>query len=78
LDIKGSEAADSVKNYLQVTEPSAKREIREFVSSEDDLGPEMIMNIKWVEPYRYPSKALYFYLECLQDYRNKYHWQVIM
>ena len=57
---------DYVKNYLRSTEPSAKLQISEFVSHEDDFGPELIMNIKWIEPYRYPSQTLYYYLECLR------------
>jgi len=33
--------------------PSAKHKLSYFVTSEDDLGPEIIMNLKWVDQYRY-------------------------
>lgn len=46
-----------------------------MVSSEDDLGPELIMNIKWLDSYRYNPQTLFMYLDIMQEYRNKQSWQ---
>ena len=40
--------------YLEVLHPHFKLPlIPTFVSNEDDLGPEIILNLKWLDVYRY-------------------------
>ena len=39
--------------YLEMLQPSSKHNLTSLVSSEDDLGPEIILNLKWLDTYRY-------------------------
>ena len=58
--------------------PRTKLPLSDFVTSEDDLGPEIILNLKWLDAYRYPQKTVYFYLELLQHSREINSWSKIL
>ena len=49
--------------FLEQLQPSFKQKLTNLVSSEDDLGPEIILNLKWLDTYRYNQKAVYYYLD---------------
>ena len=49
-----------------------------MVSSEDDLGPEMIFNLKWLDPYRYPTSSIFLYLDFLQQNEEIFGWSRIL
>ena len=42
-----------IRLYLEMLQPSFKQKLTHLVSSEDDLGPEIILNLKWLDTYRY-------------------------
>lgn len=46
--------------------PFSKHSLSAFVNSEDDLGPEVVMNVKWLDAYRYHQQTVYLYLELIQ------------
>ena len=35
--------------YFEEVQPKAKEPLSQFVNDEDDLGPEVIMNLKWLD-----------------------------
>lgn len=49
--------------YLEMLQPSDKQKLTNLVSSEDDLGPELILNLKVLDTYRYNQKAVFYYLD---------------
>ena len=55
--------------------PTKKIPLSSYVSSEDDLGPEVILNLKWLDAYRYPQKAVYLYMDVLQKLKEKHNWR---
>ena len=48
------------------------------MSSEDDLGPEVILNLKWLDTYRYNQKSIFYYLDLVQELKERYNWQQII
>ena len=63
-----------MNRYLELLKPTSKIPLQNFVNSEDDLGPEMIMNLKWLDCYRYEQKSVFLYLSLMQDLKLKYNW----
>lgn len=60
--------------YLEKTQASAKRPLDGFVTSIDDLGPEIILNLRLIDTYRYPSSAAYLYYDLLQSILFRHCW----
>ena len=46
-------------------QPESKEPIKSFVDNEDDLSPAVIMNLKWLDAYRYRQKSIYSFLELI-------------
>ena len=64
-----------LRNYLEMLQPSFKQKLTNLVSSEDDLGPEVILNLKWLDTYRYNQKSIFYYLDLVQELKERYNWQ---
>ena len=64
--------------YLDNLQPNFKQSLQSFVSSEDDLGPEIILNLKWLDAYRYQQKAVFYYLDLLQLMKERYSWNHLL
>ena len=47
---------DLLQLYIEKTQPISKRPLDDFVANIDDLGPELILNLKLIDMYRYPSE----------------------
>lgn len=58
--------------------PRSKQSLQTFVGTEDDLGPEVILNLKTLDVYRYHQKNVYYYLDLLQMMRDRYSWARIL
>ena len=43
-----------VQKYLDKTQASSKIPLDAIVTAIDDLGPELILNLKAIDAYRYP------------------------
>ena len=48
--------------------------LNDLTKNIDDLGPEIILNLKVVDAYRYPQAAVFFYNDLLQSTLSKYGW----
>ena len=60
-------------------QPSFKQSLSpDLVSSEDDLGPEIILNLKWLDVYRYQQKAVFLYLDLIQQIKERYSWTKVL
>ena len=59
-------------------QPKAKQPLEAFVSDEDDLGPEVIMNLKWLDAYRYPQNTVYLLQDLVQTLIERYDWARIL
>ena len=55
----------TIRDYFIEVMPKSKHSLSHFVTSEDDLGPEIILNIKWIDQYRYDSRNVYLYLDLI-------------
>ena len=53
------------KVFFEDLQPKAKYRLSDLVTDEDDLGPELVMNVKWLDAYRYPSETVYLYLDLI-------------
>lgn len=49
--------------YFDIVSTNKKNSLLSFVSSEDDLGPEIILNLKWLDVYRYQQIGAYHYFD---------------
>ena len=55
--------------------PREKKTLSELqIKCEDDLGPEIILNFKWLDAYRYNQKSIYYFMDLVQAIKERYHW----
>ena len=66
---------DSLRCYLEKTQANSKIPLDAIVTAIDDLGPELIMNLKAIDAYRYPQSAVFLYQDLLQSILLKHCWQ---
>ena len=64
--------------YFEEVQPKAKEPLSQFVNDEDDLGPEVIMNLKWLDAYRYPQQNVYLHQDLVQNLIEHYDWARIL
>ena len=64
--------------YFEEVQPKAKEQLSSFVNDEDDLGPEVIMNLKWLDAYRYPQQNVYLHQDLVQNLIEHYDWARIL
>ena len=38
----------------------------------------MILNLKWLDTYRYQQKSVFYYLDLIQELKERYHWRHIL
>lgn len=64
--------------YFDIVQPYRKNSLQTFVSSEDDLGPEIILNLKWLDAYRYQQIGAYHYYDLVQNIKERFSWDRIL
>ena len=56
-----------IRLYFETLQPNFKQSLASLGAvTEDDLGPEIILNLKWLDAYRYSPNSVYLYLDLLQ------------
>ena len=51
--------------YLKKTQSGYKSPLETFVTAIDDLGPELILNLRQIDVYRHPQSLTFLYYDLL-------------
>ena len=59
---------------MSSTQAKERRNFGEFCTSIDDLGPEIILNLKKLKTYRYKQEGAFLYFDLLKSILLKHRW----
>ena len=65
---------EQLEKYLSSTQAKERRKFNEFVQSIDAFGPEICLNLRMVNIYRYRQDSIFLYCDLLKSIVLKHRW----